>query len=49
LTFNNVLNEPPYLVPLNSLAHNNKKVGETPTRMILFEYRFRGRLNQPEN
>ena len=32
LAFNNFLNEPPDPVPLDSHAHNNKKVGETPTQ-----------------
>jgi len=30
------LDEPPYPLPLDSHAHNNKKVGETPTQKFLF-------------
>src|SRR5262249_29654587 len=37
---------PPQLLPLDSHAHNNKKVGETPTQKVLFEYRFRRLVNQ---
>jgi hypothetical protein len=49
LTFDYLLNEPPYPVPLDSHAHNNKKVGETPTQRFLFEYRYSTSPNQPVN
>src|SRR4029453_12848821 len=47
LALNNFFNEPPYPLPLDSLAHNNKKVGETPTYKFLFEYRLSPAPNQP--
>ena len=40
LPFNNFINEPLYPVPLDSHAHNNKKVGETPTQRFFLSIGF---------
>ena len=37
LAFNNFLNELPNPTPFDSHAHNNKKVGETPTQKPTLE------------
>ena len=48
LAFNNLCNELPDAVPIDSHTHNNKKVGETPTRKSpRREYRCGLVLNQP--